>query len=242
MATYRIMRGTAPVTIFLPESGQGFDIHSNSSGQYALRIFQPDSVGGAFQARISGSTGDIETVGTYLTSTGIRATAFGVYMGVLASSRFEFQNTGINVFGPAGARAAAFADYLLSMTRDNGQSLNVQSATELTTIAAAATTDTAIQFPADSIGLGVSVRVTVVIPTAVTFDIGVAAAATRYSPGAGPVSTAANSTGAGVGLTNPSIYAAATSVRLTMNGGVPAANTGRVRTTLHYINLTPPTS
>lgn len=129
------------------------------------------------------------------------------------------------------------AKNLIAGGMSNGQSLNVRSKTELLTIAAAAFTDTAIQFPANSLPLGVSVRVTVVIPTAATFDVGDPATSTLFNAG---VSTAATTT-----ASNPpsgyTRYTALTSVRITPNA-VPAANTGRVRVTLHYIDMTPPTS
>lgn len=119
----------------------------------------------------------------------------------------------------------------------NGQAGTLKSLTELTTIAAAATTDTTIQFPANCHPIGVSVRVTVVIPTAATFDVGDAGTPTLFNAA---LSTAANTTGKNA----PSAYTrytAATSVRITPNL-VPAANTGRVRVTLYYIDFTAPTS
>lgn len=119
----------------------------------------------------------------------------------------------------------------------NEQAVNIRSLTELTTIAAAATTDTTIQFPANSTPLGVSVRVTTAIPTAATFDVGDPTTPTLFNAA---LSVAANTTGK-----NPpsayTRYTAATSVRLTPNIS-PAANTGRVRVTLHYIDFTVPTS
>jgi hypothetical protein len=119
----------------------------------------------------------------------------------------------------------------------NGQFFNIQSQTELTTINAAASTDTTITIPANAVVFGVSVRVTVVIPTAVTFDVGVAGATTRYGTG---ISTAANTTNPG---TNDAtrFYAAGTAIRITPNA-VPGANTGRVRVTIHYYTITPPAS
>lgn len=119
----------------------------------------------------------------------------------------------------------------------NGQSLNIQSLTELTTIAAAATTDTTIQIPANAVVLAVSVRVTTVIPTAATFDIGVSGATTRYGTG---ISTAATTTNPG---TNDAtrFYGAAVSVRFTPDL-TPAANTGRIRTTIHYLTISPPSN
>lgn len=120
----------------------------------------------------------------------------------------------------------------------NGQILAVQSLTELTTIAAAASTDTTIQMPAGAIILAVDVRVTVVIPTAATFTVGDSGSAARFSTAA--VSSAANSTDKG---TKAGAYynASALEVRITPNAQ-PADATGRVRVTIHYIAVTPATS
>ncbi len=120
----------------------------------------------------------------------------------------------------------------------NGQVLGILKLTELTTIAAAATTDTTIQMPAGAVVLGVSVRVTVVIPTAATFTVGDSGSAARFSTAA--VSVAAGSTDAG---TKAGAYynASALSVRITPDVQ-PAANSGRVRVTINYYLITPPTS
>lgn len=120
----------------------------------------------------------------------------------------------------------------------NGQQLGVKTLTELTTIAAAATTDTAIQLPANALILGVSVRVTTVIPTATTFTVGDAGSAARFSTAA--VSVAAGSTDPG---TKAGAYynAAAAAVRITPNG-TPGAATGAVRVTIHYLDVTPASS
>jgi hypothetical protein len=120
----------------------------------------------------------------------------------------------------------------------NGQALSLLSLTELTTIAAAATTDTTIQMPAGAIVMAVSVRVTTVIPTATTFTVGDSGSAARFSTAA--VSVAAGSTDPG---TKAGAYynASALAVRITPNG-TPAANTGRVRVTIFYFASTPPSS
>src|SRR3990167_6607489 len=61
----------------------------------------------------------------------------------------------------------------------NGKFLNVQSNTELTTVAAAATTDTTITFPTNSLGIGVSIRVVSAFSgTASVINLGVAGATT----------------------------------------------------------------
>lgn len=134
----------------------------------------------------------------------------------------------------------AFIDYrgelgLHQLT--NGQGLEVKVLTELTTIAAAATTDTTIQIPAGAQAIAASARVVTVIPTATTFDIGVAVDSTRYGDG---IAVAAGTTHRG---TNDGIryYDVATSIRITPDA-TPAAGTGQVRITIHYIVITPPTS
>lgn len=120
----------------------------------------------------------------------------------------------------------------------NAQSVAIQQLTELTTIAAAATTDTTIQMPAGAIVMAVNVRVTTVIPTAATFTVGDSGSAARFSTAA--VSTAATSTDAG---TKAGAYynASALSIRITPNL-TPADNTGRLRVTIYYFLSTPPTS
>jgi hypothetical protein len=118
----------------------------------------------------------------------------------------------------------------------NGQAVLHQTQTELLTIAAAATSTTTFTIPANAVVLGVSVRVTTVIPTATTFTVKV---------GSTTVSTAAVSTAAG--STDPGTAAgtfynsASNSVTITPNS-TPGANTGRVRVTAHYYTITPPTS
>lgn len=120
---------------------------------------------------------------------------------------------------------------------DNGQLLGLDMLSELTTIAAAANTDTAIQIPAHALVLGVSTRVVAAIPTATTYDAGVAGATTRYGTG---ISTAINTTHPGTN-DGPRYYGSATSIRITPDA-TPGTNAGRVRVTVHYISITPPTS
>lgn len=138
-----------------------------------------------------------------------------------------------------GAAGQLNSNSSLARTGANGQLFHdLQALTELTTIAAAATTDTTIQMPANAVVLGVSVRVTVAIPTATTFTVGDSGSAARFSTAA--VSVNLNSTDPG---TKAGAYynASALSIRITPNG-TPAANTGRVRVTIYYYSITPPTS
>ncbi len=126
--------------------------------------------------------------------------------------------------------------------RVNGQEVAHKTLTELTTIAAAATTDTTIQIPQYALVYSVSVRVTTVITAPTTdFTVGTAATADLFSGTGRTVSAAATTTdpctAGGVIYFN-----AATAVRLTMNGGNPGDALGRVRVTINYIDVTPPTS
>lgn len=136
-------------------------------------------------------------------------------------------------------RSAFFGTSVVSLGA-NGQALNaLKQLTELTTIAAAATTDTAIQMPTNAVILAVTVRTTVVIPTATSYSVGDSGSAARFNTA--NVGVAATSTDPG---TKAGAYynAGALSVRLTMNGGTPAAATGQVRVTIFYYDVTPATS
>lgn len=120
----------------------------------------------------------------------------------------------------------------------NGQSIGVASLTELTTIAAAATSTTTIQIPAAAIVLAVNVRVTIAIPTAATFTVTANTSGTTFSTAA--VNTAADSTDAGTAA-GAFYNGTAQTIRITPNA-TPANANGRVRVTIFYLLSTPPTS
>lgn len=126
----------------------------------------------------------------------------------------------------------------LSQSASNGQSIGIKSLTELLTIAAAATSTTTIQKPAHAIILGVSVRVTTAVTCTSTFTVGDSGDAARFSTAA--VSKAAASTDKG---TKAGAYYNATAEGIVITPDtVPSDNTGRVRVTIHYLEVTPPTS
>lgn len=103
-------------------------------------------------------------------------------------------------------------------------------------IAAAAFTDTTSLIPAGATIFSVSVLVTTAIPGPTTsFSVGDAGNTTRYSTA--DVSPALGGFDAG---TKAGAYynATATAVRLTMNGGNPATDTGVVRVTISYSTVT----
>lgn len=120
----------------------------------------------------------------------------------------------------------------------NGQAFHVKRLTELTTIAAAATTDTVIQIPANVIVKAVTVRTTVAIPTATNYTVTGTSSATTFNTAA--VSSAANSTDKG-NAAGAFYNAAAQTIRITPDA-TPAANTGRVRVTIIWEDVTPATS
>lgn len=128
---------------------------------------------------------------------------------------------------------------VLSKSGVNGQLVSIKQLTELTTIAAAATTATTIQIPANAIVFGVSVRVTTVVPDAATFTVTGTTSATAFQTGAS-VSTAATTTDAGT-KSCPYLNTAAQTITFTFNTA-PLTNTGRIRITIHYVEITPATS
>lgn len=143
-----------------------------------------------------------------------------------------------------GATAGTFAAVVAkefrfaAPTSANGQYLAVKSLTELLTIAAAVTSTTTIQKPANSIILGVSVRNTVAVTCTSTYTVGDSTSATRFSTVA--VSKAVNTTNDG---TKAGAYYNATAEGIIITPDTtPSDATGRVRVTIHYLAMTAPTS
>lgn len=152
----------------------------------------------------------------------------------------QLMNSGNNVSGilltTAGSAFHSGGIGFGNNSSQNGQGIDFESLSELTTIAAAATTDTTIQLPAGAILLAVNVRVTTVIPTAATFTVTGAGSGTTFNTAA--ISSAANSTDRGTAA-GAFYNATAQAIRITPNL-TPGANTGRVRVTIFYIKSTPP--
>jgi len=138
-------------------------------------------------------------------------------------------NVGIGTTTPDGQ---------LSTGLPNGQQISYKSLTELTTIAAAATTVTTISIPANVIVKAVSVRVTTAIPTATSFTVIGNTSLTAFNTVA--VAVAAGSTDKG-NLNCPYNNGAAQTIRITPNL-TPADASGRVRVTLWYEDCLPGTS
>ena len=126
-----------------------------------------------------------------------------------------------------------------AFTWANGLVLTITRLTELLTIADAATSETTIEIPAGSLVIAVPVRVTVAIPTASTFTVGITGTADKFNSGSNlsvDVDTTDVGTKAGVH------YQAAAATILITPDMSPAAATGRLRVGIVYAEITPFTS
>lgn len=195
-----------------------------STGTFAVGDFVIDRGGyGGFVCLIAGSPGTWEQFGSQQS-------------GVLIVAGATTISGALSVFN-----TALLADAVTirgSGTVFDGQGVAFKSLTELTTIAAAATTTTAIQIPAGAIVFAVNVRVTVAIPTAATFTVIGNTTTTAFHTAA--VSTAANSTDKGTAA-GAFYNASAQTIRITPNL-TPANNNGRVRVSVFFLESIPPTS
>jgi hypothetical protein len=128
----------------------------------------------------------------------------------------------------------------LGLGASSGQETFVKHAFAEPAMAGAAVTVAGL-IPAGCILLGVTTRVTIAIGGAASFDVGDGVTANLF----------ADNTGVGLGSTSdltdhlagtwePKLYVAAGDVVLTANGGNFSA--GAVRVTVHYLQLTAPTS
>mgnify|MGYP001606135080 CR=1 FL=1 len=133
---------------------------------------------------------------------------------------------------------AALVDADLVSQGNNGQRAQLKLLEEELTIAAAATTDSVIQIPANAIVLAVPVRVTVVIPTATSFLVTGAGTGQVFNTAA--VAVAAGSTNPGT-FAGIFFNATAQAIRIVPNA-IPATATGKVRLSCFYWAIVPPTS
>lgn len=225
-------RGVSPARAALKDAAQTFTLQQT----FTQPLLLPDGTAGAPALPF---TADPDT-GLYRSGTNELSLSLG-------AGQYHVFQVGTHLIVGATARLRLNTDLHLERSAagslviggiGNGQALGVKQLTELLTIAAAASSDTTIQLPAKAIILGVSVRVTTAIPTAATFTVGDAGSADRFSTAA--VAVAANSTDPG---TKAGAYynATAAAVRITPDL-TPGANTGRVRVTIHYIDVNPATS
>lgn len=219
----------------------------NGTNAQAFRLYNTFTDASNYERLSIGWSSNTIVIGTQWAGTGANRNMIldcsGLHL-YLGGSRFYTFNTGGFVSGGASQDLGDGAgnDWRdLYLTRDflhlggNGQRARIKYATELTTIAASPDTDTAIQVPANAIILGVSVRVTVQPGGTSTLDIGISGDTTRYVTG---MSSAATTTAVKARV---DAYASATSIRITPNT-TPSDAAGRVRVTIHYLDLVAPTS
>ena len=123
----------------------------------------------------------------------------------------------------------------------NGQSYTLGYKTELTTIAAEATSATTITIPADAILKAVTMRVTVAPPGTTTMVVTATTSLSVLQVGAS-MSTALNTTNVGTNAWGNNYFSvAAQTITFTPNA-TPSDATGRVRVDIFYELATPPTS
>lgn len=70
----------------------------SQTAEYSIQLFASDGTTSVF--RVTNGTGDIETAGTFLASTGFRLIAFGAYCGINSGSRFEFNSADVRAYNP----------------------------------------------------------------------------------------------------------------------------------------------
>ena len=133
--------------------------------------------------------------------------------------------------GPGGVTAA------IGSAPSHGQSLQFLAGEEEVTVAAAEATQTDMRVPANAVVYGVSVRVLEAIPTATSFTV----SCDGRTVSTVPVPVTAGSTNPGTADAPFTIAAAPAAITLTPDR-VPADAGGRVRVTVHYYVVTPPTN
>jgi hypothetical protein len=122
----------------------------------------------------------------------------------------------------------------------NGQELDRKTVTDLVVVSAAAQQTTSVQIPANSEVVGVSSFVVVQPPGTSTVDVGVAGSAVSRKRYGVNISTSVGTAHPGVESPGTS-YLIATSITLTFNTA-PSDNSGRIRITVHYRIIVPPSS
>jgi len=154
---------------------------------------------------------------------------------------------GTQVNGPAARRALLDASGLalgpggvtgaVGDAPSHGQSLQMLAGEETVTMAATKATQTAMRVPASAVVYAISVRVLKKIPTATSLAVSCGSRTVSTAP----VPAAAGSTNPGTKGAPFTVGAAPAAVTLTPDR-IPADASGRVRVTVHYYVVTPPTN
>lgn len=183
-----------------------------------------------------GTTADDFNVGGALAVTGASTLTGAVTMASTLAVTGAITATG-GVVGEV-TDATLHATTSVGKTGANGQSILLKELTEETTMAQAATTATTIEIPAGCILLAVCGRVTGLAATTATYDIGITGDTARFGSG---VLVAAGTTFKGVPDVLFEAYASATTILVTPNA-TPTDDNGKIRFSIFYLEITPPTS
>ena len=170
--------------------------------------------------------------------------------GAPGAVEFWFGKTGApgtRVNGPATRQATLDAGGLtlgpgtssgaIGAAPSHGQSLQILAGEELVTVAAAATTRTAMQLPANAVVYAISVRVIADIPAATTFTV--TCGGHTFSTALVPAK--ADHTDPGTAGAPFTIGPAPSPITIVPDH-IPATDGGRIRVTAHYYVVTPPTN
>lgn len=130
--------GTTTPSAYLdisPTNKDGLYIHT-ASPQFGLKVLNGSTVEFSVD-----NTGNTVSNGTVSTATGIRATSFGAYMGVLNGNRFVFNNGNIQVMNSSNAELGRFTNNALGIaTTSPSNSLSVAGGGDFQTLAVGTTT------------------------------------------------------------------------------------------------------
>jgi hypothetical protein len=184
---------------------------------------------GGVGMKLAGSTNDSSTHAAFFTRlSGVSIASFR------SDGRTEFGNNSLSTITIDDSNALTWLGL-------SGQKYTLGHKTELTTIAAAATTATTITIPANAILKAVTMRVTTVIPTAATMVVTATTTGTVLQQGAS-IAVAAGTTDIGTRAWGTNYQGvAAQTITITPNA-TPVDNTGRVRFDIYYEEPTVATS
>lgn len=224
--------GTAPTTWSTTGTIEGINAPSGFTGNFVdyhlnggVSVYKVDSTGALTSGAIT--TGNNITGASFILTNGGNLFATGAGTTRLSNAG----GTGLTSLALGPSPPA-----VIGAGPTHGQAFTILQGEELLTIAAAATTTTSMQVPANAVVFSISVRVTTIIPTAATFTVTLNA--TTFNTVAVPV--AANTTDAG---TKAGAFYNATAAGVVITPNLtPGAATGVVRVTVSYYLVTPPTS
>lgn len=190
------------------------------------------ATGSATLTRLPIGTDGASLVADSSQTTGMRWSAASTLFTAVNLSAVTGISTTIASFGTTITSSVAFQLF----SDGAGANIIFQTLSELTTIAASATTVTVIQIPANVIVLAIPVRVITVIPTATTFTVTGNTSSTVFNTAAVAVAATTTNPGTAAGAF---FNSTAQTIRFTPSS-TPGAGTGQVRVSVFYMTCNPP--